>query len=100
MQQLNYQKSPYVPLVYPQWLEAYNTRDWTGWVRSPAGDGTVFYTEYNIDTFLYVHPVPATTGGGGGSTGLWVAIAVVVIAGLGVVLVVRRRGGRRTVEEA
>jgi peptide/nickel transport system substrate-binding protein len=100
MQQLIYQKSPYVPLVYPQWLEAYNTRDWTGWVRSPAGDGTVFYTEYNIDTFLYVHPVPATTGGGGGSTGLWVAIAVVVIAGLGVVLVVRRRGGRRTVEEA
>ena len=59
MQQLIYQQSPYVPLVYPQWLEAYNTKDWTGWVRSPAGDGPVFYAEYNIDTFLNVHPVTA-----------------------------------------
>ena len=39
MEQLIYQKSPYIPLVYPQWLEAYNTRGWTGWVRSPAGTG-------------------------------------------------------------
>jgi peptide/nickel transport system substrate-binding protein len=99
MEQLIYQKSPYIPLVYPQWLEAYNTRGWTGWVRSPAGDGTVFYTEYNIDTFLSVHPVPATTGGGGGSTGLWVAMAVVVIAGLAVALVVRRRGRSRAIED-
>ena len=101
MQQLIYQQSPYVPLVYPQWLEAYNTKDWTGWVRSPAGNGPVFYAEYNIDTFLNVHPVPASTGSGGGSRGVVVAVvAAAVIVAAGAVLIVARRRRTRTVEES
>jgi len=101
MQQLIYRQSPYVPLVYPQWLEAYNTKDWSGWVRSPAGDGPVFYAEYNIDTFLSVHPTPGSSSSGGGSSGVVVAIvAVVAIAVAGLGMAVRRRRRVRAVEES
>ena len=100
MQQLIYRESPYIPLVYPEWLEAYNSKDWSGWVRSPAGNGPVFYSEYNIDTFLDVHPI-ATASGGGSPVGLWAgagAAAIVVVIVVAVVL--GRRGRQQAVEEA
>jgi len=101
MQQLVYQESPYITLTYPQWLESYNDGQWSGWVKSPAGDGPVIYTEYNIDSYLFAAPKAATTqstSGGGSSAGVIVA-AVVVIAIVAIValLLVRRR--RRAVEE-
>jgi peptide/nickel transport system substrate-binding protein len=101
MQQIAYDQSPYVTLTYPEWLEAYDDTQWTGWVRTPAGDGPVIYTQYNIDSYLFAEPKPAvekTASGGGGSTGVIVAVvvAVVVVAGV-TALVVRRR--KRAVEE-
>ena len=101
MQQIAYDQSPYITLTYPEWLEAYNDTQWTGWVRTPAGDGPVIYTQYNIDSYLFAEPKPAeekTASGGGGSTGVIVAVvvAVVVVAGV-TALVVRRR--KRAVEE-
>jgi len=98
MQQIIYRDSPYIPLVYPQWLEAYNTKDWSGWVPSPAPSGPVFYSEYNIDTFLSVHPT-AQAAGGGSSSGLWIGVGVVVVAAVVAVIFIRRRRPHLTVEE-
>ena len=39
MEQIIYQQSPYVLLVYPQTLQVYDTQHWQGWVRQPAGTG-------------------------------------------------------------
>ncbi len=101
MQQIAYDQSPYITLTYPEWLEAYNDTQWTGWVRTPSGDGPVIYTQYNIDSYLFAEPKPAvaeTASGGSGSTGVIVAVvAAVVVVAVVTVVVVRRR--KRAVEE-
>ncbi len=100
MQQIAYEKSPYITLTYPQWLEGYNDGRWTGWVKTPSGDGPVIYTEYNIDSYLFAHPVAAgaaTTSSSG--TSLYVAIAAGAAVLVVVVLLVVRARRRRTVEE-
>ena len=101
MQQIAYDQSPYITLTYPEWLEAYNDTQWTGWVRTPAGDGPVIYTQYNIDSYLFAEPKPAveqTASGGSGSTGvIVVVVAAVVVVAIVTVVVVRRR--KRAVEE-
>jgi peptide/nickel transport system substrate-binding protein len=101
MQQIVYDQSPYITLTYPEWLESYNDGRWTGWVKTPSGDGPVIYTQYNIDTYLSAAPKPVaaqTANGGGGSTGVIVAVVVAVAAVAIVTLIVVRRR-RRTVEE-
>jgi peptide/nickel transport system substrate-binding protein len=100
MQQMLYEQSPYIVLVYPKDIESYNTGSWTGWVRSPEGRGGVFYTNAT-DSYLYVHPTGSTASGGGSNAP---AIAGGVIAGVCVVIIVvilvrrGRKGGRREVE--
>jgi len=93
MQEIVYDQTPYVVMVYPQSLEVYNTADWEGWVRQPSDTGTV----QNNWTFLKVRPKTATAGESEGGFN-WVAtviviviVAVVVIA-LVVWLVMRGRG--------
>ena len=39
MQQIVYDESPYIPLVYPLDLEAANKGKWTGWVRANEDRG-------------------------------------------------------------
>ena len=101
MQQILYEQSPYIVLVYPKDIESYNTGAWTGWVRSPAGRGGVFYTTA-VDTYLYVHPKTATEGGGGGGGGsnttAWIVVVVVGVVGAGFVVWISRRRGRRRAE--
>ena len=101
MQQIVYEKSPYITLTYPEWLESYNDKQWTGWVKSPSVNGPVIYTEYNIDSYLFAHPQQAAAqASGGGSTGVVIGVVVVAaIAVLGVVAVVLVRRRRRAVEE-
>ena len=105
MQQIIYKECPYIPLSYVEDLEAYNTAKWTGWVRSPAPDGGVFYTADNIDTYIFVGPkaVAAAAGGGGGLGGGAIAgiiVGAVVVVGAGMWLVLRsRRRGQQTEEE-
>ena len=100
MQQMLYEQSPYIVLVYPKDIESYDTGSWAGWVRSPEGRGGVFYTNAT-DSYLYVHPTGSTEGGGGSNTP---AIAGGVIAGVCVVVIVvillrrGRKGGRDEVE--
>ena len=42
MQQIFYQQSPQVVLVYPEYLQAYNTSRWTGWTPMFHGRGPAF----------------------------------------------------------
>lgn len=100
MQQIVYEQSPYITLTYPEWLEAYDDGTWTGWVRTPSGDGPVIYTQYNIDSYLFAQPKPAVeeAATGVGSAGLVIAVIVAVVVVAAVVWVfVRRRA--RAVEE-
>jgi len=93
MQQIVYEDTPYIPLTYISWLEVYDSGGWQGWVRSPKGDGLVFYGQYNVDTYSNVRPV-AVESESGSSTGLIVGIVVacvVVLGAVAYVIVWRRR---------
>jgi peptide/nickel transport system substrate-binding protein len=100
MQKILYHDSPYIPLVYPFELEAYNTKDWTGWVRSPASKGGVIYNYNNIESYILAHPKTAAVSTGGGSnTGLIVGIVVAAVGVVGIVVWLLRRGRGRAIEE-
>ena len=65
MQQIFYEGAAYAILDYPYQLEAYNTKDWQGWVHVPAEapngqQGAVIYNYNNIDTYRFVEPKVAT----------------------------------------
>ena len=55
MQQIVYDESPYIPLVYPLDLEAANTGTWTGWARANENKGAWWYNT-QPDTYMAVHP--------------------------------------------
>jgi len=98
MQEIVYDQTPYVVLVYPLTLEAYDTAKWEGWVQMPSGTGTV----QNYWTYLNVHPKTTQSAdeGGGGSgwvVPLVIAIVAIVVIALVVWLVMRGRG--KAVEE-
>jgi peptide/nickel transport system substrate-binding protein len=94
MQQIAYVASPYLIFGYPQSLEAYDTADWTGYVKVPGG-----YPEYSgealgHDTYVGLEPVTgqaSTTTGGASSTWLWAVVAAVVVVLVAIVLLMRRR---------
>jgi peptide/nickel transport system substrate-binding protein len=56
MQEIAYEQTPLIPLVYSRWQEAYDVAEWAGWVTSPAVDGGVFFT-FMTDSYRTVHPV-------------------------------------------
>jgi peptide/nickel transport system substrate-binding protein len=95
MQQIIYDESPYIPLVYPLNLEAANKGKWTGWVRAGEDKGLWWYNT-QPDTYLAVYPgTTAEAESGGSNTGTIVAIvAAAIVVILIVVLLLRRRGGR------
>ena len=100
MQQIIYDESPYIPLVYPLNLEAANKGKWTGWVRAGEDKGLWWYNT-QPDTYVAVHPAATvqTESSGGSSTGLIVGIVVAaIVVILVVVLLLRRRGGRAETE--
>ncbi len=92
MQEIMYEESPVIFLVYPKMLEAYNTGKWAGWVHSPAKTGGVLFTSDNIDSYLFVHP-KAVVEEGGGNIGAIVGgiVAGVVVVGVVAWLILRRR---------
>jgi peptide/nickel transport system substrate-binding protein len=94
MQQIFYQQSPQVALVYPEYLQAYDTSRWTGWTPMFHGRGPAFVTTATVDSYVNLRPVAATSSGGG-AKGLVIVVAVavvVVIAGAAIWLTRRRRG--------
>jgi peptide/nickel transport system substrate-binding protein len=100
MQQIVYEQSPFIPLIYSRSQQAYDTRLWTGWVKSPAKDGGVFYT-FQTDSYRLVHPVATagTVGASGSSTlstVLWIVAAAI---GAVIVVLLVRWSRRRRAEE-
>ncbi len=87
MEQIIYERSPYVILVYPQTLQVYDTQHWQGWVRQPAGTGTV----NNYWTYLRIAPREAAAGH---STARWPAAVIggaLILIALAVWRAARRR---------
>ena len=66
MQQIIYQKTPYIPLAYASDHEAWNTSRWSDWAQSPAAVGNVVFPPYGYETYFSVRP---KTGAGGGVAG-------------------------------
>jgi len=94
MQQSAYQASPYIIFGYPQFLEAYNTADWTGYVKEPSGFPGYNGSAFHYDTFLELKPAAAAAAATtGSSTLIYAVIAAVVVVTVVVVVLVRRRRG-------
>jgi peptide/nickel transport system substrate-binding protein len=102
MQQIMYQQSPWIPLTYPENLEAINTAKWTGWTQL-WGTGPAWNCEGNISSYLDLRPVTATaataSSSGSSATVAVFVIIIVIAAGVAFVVVRRRRAGR-TEDEA
>ena len=97
MQQIIYRDCPYIVLAYPESLEAYNTDKWTGWVRSPAKTGGVWYLT-EIDQYRFLEPkTGAVTSKSSLGLIVGIVVAAVVVVGAAAWFVVRRR--RPSVEE-
>ena len=101
MQQIMYEQTPWVVVAYPDYFEAYDTADWTGWTRVNDGNGPAFFTAGNVDTYVNLKPVVATTTATSSSSSVWIVVglvgaAVIVVA----LLLLRRRSRGRAVDEA
>ena len=82
MQQIMYEQTPWVVVAYPDFFEAYDTADWTGWTRVNDGNGPAFFTAGNVDTYVNLKPVTAPRrGGSGGSSTTWIVVAVIAVGG-------------------
>ena len=95
MQQIAYEQSPYLVFGYPQFLQAYDTATWQGYVKVPGGFPGYSGDALHYDSFLALHPAAAGAGKAA-TSGTWVYAAVaaaVVIVLIAVVVLVRRRRG-------
>jgi peptide/nickel transport system substrate-binding protein len=93
MQQLVYDDRPELVLWYDNYLQAYRSDRWTGFVHQPEGDGTILF-QYGHYSDLRIQPktaVTASTSGGGIPPWVWIGVAVVVIAGIAFAVSRRRR---------
>jgi peptide/nickel transport system substrate-binding protein len=90
MQEIVYDESPYIPLVYPLDLLAANTTDWTGWVRANQEKGAWWYNTQQ-DSYLAVYPGQAEEEEEGSNTGVIVAVVIAVIVVLAIVVILMRR---------
>ncbi len=100
MQQLMYVQSPWIPITYPDYLEAINTAKWTGWTQEFGGTGGAWQLEGNDASYLNLRPAgtAATKGSSSSTTLIVVVVVVVIVAGSIAFVVVRRR--RRVEDEA
>jgi peptide/nickel transport system substrate-binding protein len=98
MQQVIYRQTPWIPLTYPDTLEAYDTTRWTGWTREFNGTGGAWELEGNNSSYLNLRPAAAaTTTRGSSSTTLAAVVVIAIVAAVAVYTVVRRR--RRRIED-
>ena len=90
MQQILWHQQPYIMLAYTDYLEAYRTDRFTGYIMQPAGNGDLLAT-WGPFAFINLRPVSGSSAASSNSipAGVWIAIVV----GLAVVvtLVMRRR---------
>jgi peptide/nickel transport system substrate-binding protein len=86
-----------VVLAYPNWVEAYRSDRFTGWVASPGTDGYLLPT-YNYDTLVAIAPVTGSAAPSSPGVPGWIW-AVVAGAGVLVVAGLALRGRRRIGDE-
>ena len=100
MEQIIYQQSPFIPLIYNQNLESYNVKKWQGWVLSPAKIGGAWYT-FQMDSYLNLQPRTEAASSSGSSKAGWIVglIVIVVIAAGAIAWSLRRRRGSAATEE-
>ena len=93
MQQFLYEQSPEMVLVYPQYLQAYRTDAFTGYVPTPTEGGALLFG-WGPYSYINMKPVEGGTAGassgGGSNTLLYLGLGAVLIVGL-VFLASRRR---------
>ncbi len=97
MQKLLYRDNPYVVLWYNVNLQAFRTKDWTGYQPIPAGHGAPFWN-YLRGSYIDLRLRTAAAVSSSGGSGSWVRVAVagpVVLIGLIAILYVRRRSRAR-----
>jgi peptide/nickel transport system substrate-binding protein len=84
MQKMVYDANAYIVTEYYDYLQAYRTDRFTGFVPQPDPDGAILF-QYGIFSYLNIKPVSATEGGdsGGGTNGLLIAgvVAAAVVVG-------------------
>jgi len=100
MQALVDRESVSIALTHPEWLEAYNDKQWAGWVKSPATNGGVIYNWYSIDSYLSVHPTSEAGAADGSDVPVWpFAVAAAAVALTTVTLIrVKRRSRAETAD--
>jgi peptide/nickel transport system substrate-binding protein len=100
MQQIVYDETPYIVLVYPNELEGYNHTAWTGWQRSLYNKGKVWFDALpGLYMNIQKAAVAPATSSSGSSAVIAGAVAAVVVVALVVLLFVRRRRRRVEVDE-
>jgi len=103
MQQIAYESSPYLIFGYFQFLEAYNTAEWEGYVRAPSGysgyNGDALYYPDVIDTYVSLQPKAAGATETSGSRSWIFIVVIVVVVGAAVAVWLLRRGRGKAVEE-
>jgi len=94
MQEILYTEDPYIVLWYETNLQAYRADRWTGWQLAPVLAPSVVMN-YMRGTYIGVKPVTAAQSATGGGLGAGAIIAIVagavVVVGLVIWLVLRRR---------
>jgi peptide/nickel transport system substrate-binding protein len=93
MQQVLYDDRPELVLWYENYLQAYRSDRWTGFVEQPPGQGLILF-QYGYHSLLNIRPTSEGTsaGGGGGIPVLvWVGVAALVLVIAAFVITRRRR---------
>jgi peptide/nickel transport system substrate-binding protein len=93
MQQIVYNDRPELVLWYDNYLQAYRSDRWTGFVPQPEGQGTILF-QYGHYSDLDIRPktnAAGTTSSGGVPVWVWIAVAAVAIIVIAVALSRRRR---------
>ena len=93
MQQIMYQQTPSIVLLYPESFQAFNTAKWTGWSQL-WGTGPAWDCEGNITSYLDLQPKVASTSSGGGSRSILIVVIVFVVVAAGAFVLLRRRSRR------
>jgi peptide/nickel transport system substrate-binding protein len=94
MQQIIYEDKPELVLWYDNYLQAYRSDLWTGFVKQPTEGGSILF-QYGHYSDLNIRPVSAAQGGADGGGGIpaivWIGVAAVVLVVAGLLVARRRR---------
>ncbi len=99
MEKMAYDANAYIVTEYYDYLQAYRTDRFTGFVPQPDPDGAILF-QYGIYSYLNIEPVTADTGSSasseGSNAGLIVGGAIAAAALIGIVAWFATRGRRST----